>query len=186
MFGILLTTAPVLLVLIGYALRVWRLSAFSITYDELDSILFADMRVRDLFAALATYEPHPPFYYLFLHGWLNLAGRSDFALRFPSVTFGTLAVATAYSAGRCIGGRAVGLAAMAILAVSQLSIAYSQDGRMYAALQAFVALYLAGLLLHLRRPTQRSVVVLAIAGLLAAYTHYHGLLVVALGALAIV
>ena len=177
--------APFAVVLIGYALRIWRLSAFSLNPDEFDSILFATMPIGQLFNALATYEPHPPFYYVFLHVWLIIAGQTELAVRFPSVAFGTIAIAGAYSSGRAIGGRSAGVAAAAILAASQFSILHAQDARMYAALQAWIALYLAGLVRYLQGPTRLNACVVVAAGLLAAYTHYHGLLVVGLGVVAV-
>lgn len=176
-----LTFAPILAVFLGYALRIWRVSAFSVTGDEMDSLLFAAMPFRQLFGALATREPHPPFYYVLLHLWVPLAGQSELALRYPSVLFGALGVASAYNAGRTVGGRSAGLAAAAILATSQFSVLHAQEGRMYAILQAWVALFLAALLHQIRRPSRTGGFILALAGAMAAFTHYHGLLLVVLG-----
>jgi hypothetical protein len=178
--------AAALIVLGGFALRIWRLDGWSISGDEVNSISFATRPLTDLFAALATTEPHPPFYYGFLHLWLPLVGTSEFALRFPSVVFGTLGLAGAYAAGRGVGGRWAGLATAAIFAASQYSVVQAQDGRMYAALQAWVALYLAGLVRLVQRPDRASAWVVAVAGTLAAYTHYDGVLLVALGVVPLV
>src|SRR5258708_23086752 len=77
---ILWSIGPFLVVFLGFALRVWRVTEFSINSDELDSLLFARMPLRELFGALATREPHPPLYYLFLHGWVIAAGQSELPL----------------------------------------------------------------------------------------------------------
>ena len=44
-------------------------------------------------ATLALQEPHPVGSYLLQHGWLALAGHSEYALRFLSVWWSVLAVA---------------------------------------------------------------------------------------------
>src|SRR6476620_11855335 len=120
----------------------WHVTDPSISGDEVNSLSFATRSIADLFSALTTFEPHPPFYYTFLHVWVALAGQSELALRAPSALMSTFGVACGYSAGRDIGGRRTGLATAAILALSQFSILHAQDARMYAALQAWVALYL--------------------------------------------
>jgi hypothetical protein len=184
--SILLTTLPYLVVILGFALRAWRVTALSVSTDEMDSLLFARLPLADLFAALAMREPHPPFYYLLLHGWVALSGQSELALRFPSVAGGALAVAGAYNAGRTLGGRSTGLATGVLLALSQFSVLHAQEARMYSLLQAWCALYLAALLHYLNRPRWRNAAFLIGFGLLAAYTHYDGLLLVALGAIPVV
>ncbi len=184
--GGLSLVAPAFIVLLGYALRVWHLTSVSVCCDEINSLSFASRPLGDLLAALATFEPHPPFYYAFLHGWLAVVGQSEFALRYPSVLFSTLGIAAAYRFGRDIGGWTAGLASAAILATSQFSVLHAQDARMYAALQAWVALYLAGLVRYLKSPGRTSGLVVGFAGALAAFTHYHGLLVVALGIVPVV
>jgi 4-amino-4-deoxy-L-arabinose transferase-like glycosyltransferase len=178
--------AAVAILVVGYALRLWRLDALSISGDEVISIGLATRPLGVLLATLATSEPHPPFYYGLLHFWLPVAGQSEFALRFPSVLLGTLGVASAYATGRFVGGRWAGLATAAIFAASQFSVLEAQNGRMYAALQAWAALYLAGLIRWAQRPDRRSGVVVALAGTLAVYTHYHGALLVALGVVPVV
>jgi hypothetical protein len=184
--SILLAIAPLLVVFLGFALRAWRLTASSVSPDEMDSLLFARLPLANLLGMLATREPHPPVYYLLLHCWVLVSGQSELALRFPSLAGGALAVAGTYNAGRTLGGRSVGLATAALLALSQFSVLHSQEARMYSLLQAWCALYLAALLHYLNRPSWRNGASLIGFGLLAAYTHYDGLLLVALGAIPVV
>ncbi len=179
---VLCLLAPLFVIGVAFGRRLWRIGAPSVSGDEVNSLFFATRPLPELVAALATNEPHPPFYYLFLGGWIAAAGQSELALRLPSALFGTLGVAAGYAAGRVIGGPRAGLGTAMLLALSQFSILHAQDARMYAVLQAFVALYLAGLVRLIRRPDRVAWLVVALAGAGAAYTHYHGLLVVALGA----
>jgi uncharacterized membrane protein len=148
--------APLATVAIGFALRLWHLTSFSVCCDELNSLAFATRPLGELFQALATTEPHPPFYYTFLHAWLIVAGQSELALRYPSVLFGTFGVACAYRCGREIRGISGGLASGLLFATSHYAVLQSQDARMYAALQSWVALFLAGLLRYVRRPDRSS------------------------------
>jgi hypothetical protein len=178
-------TAGILLILTGFGLRVWRLTERSVCCDELNSLSFAKRPLGDLLAALATAEPHPPFYYAFLHAWVLFSGESELALRYPSVLFGTFAVACVYRAGRDLGGPGVALASSFLLAINQYALLQSQNARMYAALQAWVALFLVGIIWYIRCPGRVSGAVVIAGGTLAALTHYHGMLVVVLGASAI-
>src|SRR5262245_8539000 len=173
---------PCVVVLVGYLLRIWHLATFSVCCDELNSLSFATRPLGDLLQALATSEPHPPFYYEFLHGWVIFAGQSELALRYPSVMFGTFGVACGYRLGREIGGRGGGVASALLFATSQYAVLQSQDARMYAALQAAVALFLVGLVRYGRRPDRSAGLVVLLGGALSEFTHYHGLLAVAAGA----
>ena len=80
------------LVLIAYALRVIGLDRQSLWRDEVDAIYFA---VRSFDEVLAMFEPgarNGPLYFLLLRPWFLLAQTSEFALRYPSVVFGTASV----------------------------------------------------------------------------------------------
>jgi hypothetical protein len=178
-------TVALVPVLLGCALRVWRLTDRSVCCDELNSLAFAKRPLGELMAALATAEPHPPFYYALLHFWIPLTGESELALRYPSVLFGTFAVACVYRGGRDLGGSRVGLASGLLLAINQYSLLQSQDTRMYAALQAWGALLLVGVIRYVRCPGRRSGAIVIAGGTLAALTHYHGMLAAGLGGIAI-
>lgn len=118
------------ILLLACGLRLYRLGAGSLWYDETVSVHLAAKSVPALLQHTAG-DIHPPGYYLLLHGWLRLAGRSDFAAAFPSLFFGVLLVALAGWLGRRVFGVQAGLLAAFLVAISPYHLWYSQEVRMY-------------------------------------------------------
>lgn len=145
---------------LAFGLRVYRLGAPSLWYDEAFSVHLARTQVWQ------PLEAHPPLFYLALRLWMALAGSSEFAVRFPSAMAGTLTVAlfaaTAARIGRSRVAQAVGLALAATL---PFWIWESREARMYAALGLWTALVLFGI----ARGRPHLVLIAALAGI---YTHY--------------
>ncbi len=133
-----------LLILLGFALRVHNLDAFSFWTDEgltpersgyaVAQILRNDIVIQ----GVVTTDTHPPLYYLIIHLTRRLFGLSDFAFRYPSVLFGVLLIPLLYQLGRRMGGRMVGLVAGLLAAVNPLQVYYSQEARMYSLLVLLV------------------------------------------------
>lgn len=131
------------ILLAAFALRVFRLEAQSIWWDEGHSIQMASAPLAQI-PTLPGMDVHPPGYFVLLHQWMALAGRSEFALRYLSVVFSTLTVALLMRFGRALGGRHVGRAGVgvgviagALAALSPLYVAYAQEVRMYAVVTFF-------------------------------------------------
>lgn len=114
----------------GFALRVYRLGAESLWYDETVSAHLAAQGIPDLLAHTAG-DIHPPGYYLLLHLWTRLAGDSEFALTFFSLFFGVLLIPLTYALARRLLGQRVGLWSALLVAVSPYNLWYSQEARMY-------------------------------------------------------
>jgi 4-amino-4-deoxy-L-arabinose transferase-like glycosyltransferase len=138
------------ILLLAFALRLYRLGAESLWYDETVSVYLASQSLPDLIAHTAG-DIHPPGYYLLLHGWTRLAGSSDWAVAFPSLFFGLVLVALAYWLGRRLFGPQVGLLAALLVALSPFNLWYSQEVRMYT-LGAVLGLGLLGAVLSVCRP----------------------------------
>ncbi|HNS51533.1 MAG TPA: glycosyltransferase family 39 protein [Anaerolineae bacterium] len=118
------------LLLLAAGLRLFRLGAQSLWYDETVSVYLAGRSLPDLVAHTAG-DIHPPGYYLLLHAWTRLAGSSELAAAYLSLCFGLLLVALAYRLGRRLFDRAAGLCAALLVAVSPFNLWYSQEVRMY-------------------------------------------------------
>ena len=120
----------VVILLLAFGMRVYRLGVDSLWYDETVSALLARKPLAAMWAHTAR-DIHPPLYYALLHFWRLVAGDSEYALAFLSVWFGVAGVAmVAYLGTRFFGAR-VGLLAALLMAFHPFSIWYAQEVRMY-------------------------------------------------------
>jgi hypothetical protein len=141
-----------LLIVCGaFALRLYHLDAQSFWSDEGISVIRARHDLPDLLAALPV--EHVPLYFVGLHGWMQLAGDGDFAVRYFSLFFSVLAVPVIYQLGVIVGrtafktaaltgspaGCAVGLGSALLAAINPLQVWYGQEARMYSLLVVLCA-----------------------------------------------
>jgi 4-amino-4-deoxy-L-arabinose transferase-like glycosyltransferase len=172
---------------IALAVRLWRIDAQSIWYDEGWSIHLAQESLTGALAQIASPgHTHPPAYYLLLMGWVRLWGSSVLAVRSLSAVLGTLAVWATYGlAWRLYRDQRVALLAALLLALAPAHIVYSQETRMYALLGLGTVLVVQvgcrddaigsdGQPMR-RWPFWRWALLLSI-GALAVYTHYFAAL----------
>jgi mannosyltransferase len=130
------------ILLVAFVLRVYRLEAQSIWWDEGHSIQMASAPLAQI-PTLPGMDVHPPGYFVLLHQWMAVAGRSEFALRYLSVAFSLLTVALLMRFGWALAARTGGpragtsLAVGMLAAVSPLYLAYAQEVRMYAVVTLF-------------------------------------------------
>jgi len=119
-----------IIILAGFALRLYRLGADSLWYDETVSAFLASESTTELIAHTAR-DIHPPGYYLLLHFWTLAVGSSEFALAFFSLVFGLLLIPLTYQLARLLANRQVASWVALLLAVSPYHLWYSQEVRMY-------------------------------------------------------
>lgn len=105
-----------LVVLLGcFALQSYHLGDDSIWWDEALSVYRATHDVPFILSNqividnVVTHDQHPPLYFLLLHYWIQLAGKSEFALRFPSIMAGLLLVPLVYVLARRVVGAESGV-----------------------------------------------------------------------------
>ena len=136
-----------LILLLAFALRVYRLDAQAIWWDESLSVYRA---TRDLGTVLAntipiqnivTTDTVPQCYFLFVHFLIRAFGTSEFALRFFSVIANVATIPLLYAlARRWLStslaergiGVGVGLLATLLAALSPFYVWYAQEARPYA------------------------------------------------------
>lgn len=137
--------ALILIFVISFAIRVFRLDFYSLWYDEVSTAYLvqpdAGQGVLKTIIDTTGSETMHPLYYLVLGQWTNIAGDSVWALRFPSVLFGSCAVVVYGLLLYRIGGRR-GLAFASLLVVSPFLIWYSRDARPYALIMLLSGLHL--------------------------------------------
>ena len=120
------------ILLIAAGLRLYRLAAESLWFDETYSVAFAQRSLRD-------FSPFrlegPPFtdrnlYHLLLHFWLTL-GRGDFFVRLLSATLGAGCILVIHSLATELFDAKAALWSALLLAISPFHVWYSQEVRMY-------------------------------------------------------
>jgi 4-amino-4-deoxy-L-arabinose transferase-like glycosyltransferase len=171
-----------MLVLSALGLRVHRLGAQSLWYDEAVTARVASRGVAELTRWTAE-DIQPPLYYYIEAGWTRLGGRGEWALRFPSVFAGVLIVPALWTLARrlfgCgLDGWIAALVAAALAAFSPLYVYYSQEARMYTQLTLLGILAGYALLRAMAARPCRSEIVwwtgFVLCGAAMLYTHYFG------------
>jgi mannosyltransferase len=190
-----------LITLLALGLRLYRLDAQSLWYDEGFSVYLARMDLAEITVRTAT-DIQPPLYYYLLHGWIALFGQGERTLRALSVLFGVLTVPLIYAvAWQLFRSRGAGLLAAFLVAVSPPHLWYGQELRMYTLLTFLCLLSSYFLLLAMDRvrkmpdappagfgslPSGTSLLpeiglwlAFALTSIAAVYTHYFAFLVLA-------
>ncbi len=174
-------TLLLLLFLLAFALRLFRLAEPLLSWDEGWSIGLASLRWSEI-ARITALDVHPPLYYYVFKLWLVL-GRHEAWLRLFSVLAGVAAVPLAYgtarlwsrSAGTGEREESIGILAAAIVAFSPFLVYYSQVARMFSLCVALTLLATYCLLKALEPQHERWYwyVAFVISALAALYTFYY-------------
>ncbi|MCS7259414.1 MAG: glycosyltransferase family 39 protein [Anaerolineae bacterium] len=163
----------------GFALRLYRLGAPSLWYDETVSAYLARQSVPDLIHH-TVHDIHPPAYYVFLHYWMRWVGDSEFALAFFSLIFGVLLIALTHRLACRLLGQQAALWSAFLVAISPFHLWYSQEVRMYtlAAVVGMLAWWYAWRIFQGERRTIGYYVLAAASGLYILY--YFAFLLIAI------
>jgi len=162
--------------LVAFALRLHRLAEPLMRWDEGWSVAHASRTWSEV-VRIASWEVHPPLFYLLLKPWLAL-GRNVFVVRFFPVVVSMLAPPLAYRvARRWMGGERLGWLAAALTAVSPALVYYGQVLRMYPLVVICLLLAAWAVLEWLARAgtavSRRALLGLVLAGLAGLYTLYY-------------
>ena len=170
------TCVVVAILLLAFALRLYRLADSNIWWDEGWSVWLARQDLWSIALRTAADE-HPPLHYFLLHFWDIIVGESAFAVRFSSLALGTLTVALLFRMGRSMVNGWLGLLASLLLAISGFHIWWSQEIKMYslASLLSLLSLYL--FLRLLRDGDWRLWLSFVLVSELALWSHYLAILI---------
>lgn len=122
--------ALLLILLLGYGMRLYRLGDQPIWWDEGHAVWAARQSLYQT-TRITAYDVHPPLYLWLLHGWIRLVGDGEFAVRYLSLIGGMLTIALVYVVARRLTGRSAALLAALLLATARFHIWWSQEARMY-------------------------------------------------------
>lgn len=140
--------------------------------DEASSVLTSRYDVGALLYH-ASFDVHPPLYYLLLHGWMVLFGDGIMAARALSLVFGVITVALAMRFTRWLANERAALTAGWLMAIMPMAVRYSQEARMYALMGLLAIAAAMALAKWLKTPDNRRYLALyALLMTLSFYTHY--------------
>lgn len=163
--------------LAGLILRFWAPSALWL--DEALSVNIARLPIGQIPRALS-HDGSPPLYYLLLHYWMLLFGRSDFAVRALSGVTSVVTLPFFWAAGRRLGGRIVAWVVFFLALSSPFAINYATSTRMYSLMILLSLLGYLALARALEYPTAGRLVAVAVVTAALLYTHYWGIYLVGL------
>jgi hypothetical protein len=125
--------------------------------------------------ALLTRDGSPPLFYVVLHLWMSVFGRSELATHLLPLIISLSAIPLAYWSGRELFGRRAGRWAAALMATNPFLAWYSTETRMYTLV---IAVALVGVTFAVRAARRRDVRDAAAAVLsyvVLLYTHNWGI-----------
>jgi len=164
-----------LLILLAFALRLYRLDYQSLRGDESFTIWFSAHSWSWLLPNIANVEPNPPLYYFLLHYWMQALGQSEFATRLLSLLFGVLSVPVVYLLGKSLGQPAAGVLSAFLMAINPFQIWHAQDVRNYTIWPVLSMAALIFLLHALQEGKMRYWAGWLGMTLLSLYIHYYDL-----------
>jgi hypothetical protein len=168
-----------LILLLGWGLRLWRLDYQELRGDEVFGYFFSLRPFDDMVqATVDLQEPHPVASYVVQQEWLGWAGHSEFALRFSSVWFGLLAVVLLWRLAQALTlPTTTALLATLLLAISPYAVWHSQDARMYSMSLALTTASTWLMIGWLQRQRRSWAIAYTVVSWLALHTHYFSVFV---------
>jgi len=153
--------------------RIWNFWRPSLSLDEFATYwVVASKSYSELGERCTHYLAHSPFYFLSAKVSCDFLGKSEFALRLPTILTGVISVYLAFLLGRQYGSILSGTLAGWTIALHPWFILFSQQARPYSfsiALTLLAALYLRKVLLQ---PGARQVFGYSLSSALLIYTHF--------------
>lgn len=171
----LLFGAGAVAVVAGVVLRFW--APTPLWLDEAISVNIARLPVTQIPRALA-HDGAPPLYYVLLHAWMAVFGRSDFAVRALSGVTSVASLPLFWFAGRRLGGRPVAWVTFFLAVSSPFAINYATSARMYSLMILWTVLGFLAVSRALEDPRPARLVAVGAVTAAMLYTHYWGLYLV--------
>lgn len=160
------------ILIMGLVLRLKDLGKPTLWFDEVVSVCNAGKNIGAIIKAEVNF---PPLYNLFLHFWIGFFGKSEFAVRFPSLLFWLAIVFFVYKlAGKLFSPR-ISLLSAFITAIAPYQVYYSQETRMYSLVTLLCLLASYFFLKAIEDKKNKFWILYIIFLTLSLYTHYYAL-----------
>lgn len=168
------------------AVRLWRLTASCLWFDEIFSVHAAGHSWAELTQFVAADIIHPPLFYALLKVWISVGGESLLWLRlFPALVSIAAIIPFFLFCRELKVSSGVLTLALLLMAANGYLIKYAQELRMYSLLFFFslCSLWLFLKFLNAGAGSKKQLLALFAINLLLVYTHYAGWLLVGLEAI---
>ena len=175
-------------VVLFVAVRLWRLSASCLWFDEIFSVHAARHGWAELVRFVAADIIHPPLFYVLLKIWIALGGESLLWLRLLPAFLSVAAIIPFLFLCRELELKPNEQnLALLLLAVNGYLIKYAQELRMYSLLMflSLCSLWLFVKFFRAKNILRNQLAWLFLINLLLVYSHYAGWIVVAVESLAL-
>lgn len=168
------------LILLLVSLHTARFVDHDYREDEINTIRAASVKdIPGVVQWLAYNGYHPPGWRIFAVTWIDVFGRHESITRFTSALLTVLTLALVFRLAADLFDRRTGLIAVAFLGLSPFFQYYSHELRPYAMLAMAAAGLQLVFLRWLRCPSSTLAFALVGLGVLALYTHYFALYLIA-------
>ncbi len=157
-----------------FAVWLGNLGYPELTEEEAFVDILASRPAGEILHTLQTDEPHPPLYYLIMHGWDLLGGsRNEYLVRFPSIALGLILLSLTYRLGRAtgLGWRAAVIAAVWLGLSAQLTY-HVREARMYVLMAVTATLVVLVALRFDRFSSRRGIVIATVVTFMGLMSHY--------------
>ncbi|HEX4053811.1 MAG TPA: glycosyltransferase family 39 protein [Tepidisphaeraceae bacterium] len=152
-------------------IRCWHLGSKSLWFDEGYTAWLVSHPVGEIIRLIRA-DTAPPLYYVLVHGWTAIFGRSEIALRSLSTVFSILTLLLAIDiARRLLTNPAAVAAAACAMGLSFMQLWYAQEARAYAMMTFLIIAAFDCLLRHLAARHRRWLILLPILFAAAMYCH---------------
>lgn len=157
------------------AISTWlffRCASGSLDFNESHNLLYAISRTPA--ELLKIDDMHPPGFYLLMHFWEIVAGRSEVLLRLPSLVFAIISIALVYLVGKRVYSEKVALIGALLFAVSPMQVMISSWARCYSLLTLAFLVSLLCFINILKENRNSYHAVNSAATFVALFIHYYG------------
>ncbi|AZE59553.1 MULTISPECIES: glycosyltransferase family 39 protein [Pseudomonas fluorescens group] len=165
-----------LIIVMAAAVRFYAITEPYVWHDEAFSVWISSLSPEAIWFHTGR-DVHPPLYYLVLHGWIELFGKTAFSIRTPSAIAGVATVALCVVMVRKWVSYRASIMAGVLLALFPMLVRFSQEARMYALETLFITGATFALACWVERSERyRYGVLYAVLMIAALYTHYYAIL----------
>lgn len=140
--------------------------------DEVITVDYAHLPLRDIAADMAATSVHPPLHTILVAAVGNVVGFGEFGVRLPSLIAGVLLIPVIYALARELFSTWTAVVAAAIATVQPFLIWYSQEARSYELTMLLATLCLLAQVYTIRRGSLGSWVAFTLLASALMWTHY--------------